>query len=468
MRPRLILLTSWEGDALERLKAIYAADAELAIVRDLAGLEAVDIADGMHLLSFGTGVIVPAALLTRLRRPAYNLHAASPDFPGRDPHHFAIYSGCARYGATLHLMTERVDAGPIVGVEMFHVSPNLRPTELLGLANEAGFRLLERVGTRLLASEPLPAMPDIAWGEPKRSRTDFHAACRLSPLVDDQEFERRFRAFDGEGYDNLRTTLHGWTFRIDKAEGRRTADPQFAEFTEAGFREIVRALKRGGYRFARFGEKARDRHVVLRHDVDASLQRAASLAAIEAEEGAVATYFLNPRSDLYSLLEPESGRLIARILEGGHDIGLHFDGGAHAVQSWTRERLEQALGREKQILETIIERPVRAFSYHNPDTSNLLSFDDEEIAGAVNGYAQRLRADYVYASDSNGYWRFSPMRSVIDAGHERLYLLTHPEWWTPDPMPPSERIDRCLLGRARAARKRYDDLLRRFGRKNLV
>jgi hypothetical protein len=49
-----------------------------------------------------------------------------------------------------------------------------------------------------------------------------------------------------------------------------------------------------------------------------------------------------------------------------------------------------------------------------------------------------------------------------------LHLLTHPAWWTPDEMSPSERIDRAILGRARATRGDYDALLKAAGRKNVT
>src|SRR5262249_229160 len=57
------------------------------------------------LISHSTSVIVPASVLEVLQGRAVNIHAASPRYPGRDPHHFAIYDGAARYGATAHVMT---------------------------------------------------------------------------------------------------------------------------------------------------------------------------------------------------------------------------------------------------------------------------------------------------------------------------------------------------------------------------
>jgi hypothetical protein len=119
------------------------------------------------------------------------------------------------------------------------------------------------------------------------------------------------------------------------------------------------------------------------------------------------------------------------------------------------------------LLECLLEAPIRAVSWHNPDMSNLLQFDAEEIGGLINAYSGQLRRTYYYCSDSNGYWRFKPMAEVIGEGHPRLHLLTHPAWWTPEPMAPSSRIDRAILGRARKVRAVYDAQLRKAGRENI-
>src|SRR5207245_6682120 len=124
-------LTNSTGHALDSVKRALGNVVAIAVVRDLASLLASPIDAHTSLISFGTSVIVPATLLARLIKPAYNLHAASPEFPGRDPHHFAAYLGAKTYGATLHLMTERVDDGPIVAVEMFQVAPDATPASLL-------------------------------------------------------------------------------------------------------------------------------------------------------------------------------------------------------------------------------------------------------------------------------------------------------------------------------------------------
>lgn len=237
----------------------------------------------------------------------------------------------------------------------------------------------------------------------------------------------------------------------------------WSEFTEQGFRSLLKALKQGGYRFAEYGEPAGEREVIWRHDVDVSIHRAAKLGAIEAEEGVRSTYFINPRSIFYSLAEPQIVRLVRGLAEAGHALGLHFDAEAYATVQWSEDQLEAAVAAERRLMELTIGAPIASMSWHNPGFSNLLDFGGETVAGLVNAYSESYRANYVYCSDSNGYWRFTPMGEVIAKGHSRLHLLTHPEWWTPEPMTPSQRIDRAVNGRTQALAGVRPDLPRPAG-----
>jgi len=160
--------------------------------------------------------------------------------------------------------------------------------------------------------------------------------------------------------------------------------------------------------------------------------------------------------------------LLHRIAELGHEIGLHFDSAAYDVKKWDIGHLERCIERERKLFEIAFDVPLRSLSWHNPDTSNLLDFDADRICGLWNAYSRRLRDEYRYCSDSNGYWRFRPMSAVISEGSPRLHLLTHPEWWTKEKLPPSDRVDRAILGRARNVRREYDAGLAKAGRVNMA
>lgn len=461
---RIVVLTPAEGEMAARMRAALAPGI-IEIVHSVAALQQALAKEDAVVLSFGTGEIVPEAVLKRLRLPIYNLHAASPDFPGRDPHHHAVYRNARDYGATLHLMTPQVDAGDIVGVEQFIVPEGVTPAALLEMSNDASIALLGRVAPQLMQPSPMPALPGERWGRIRTRRKDLQTLSSVSPLISEKEFRHRERSLASPKHVNLRTEILGRVFRHDPAAAPLAPDQRYAEFTEAGFARLLDALIAGDYRFAWFGEERSDRHVLWRHDVDASMHRAARLAAIEAERRVRATYFLNPRNPFYNLLEPAVMAQTRSILAAGHRLGLHFDAGAFEVPAWTRASLEDAVASERRLLETITGSSIGAVSWHNPGVSNLLDFADDVVAGLSNAYSARLKASHVYCSDSNGYWRHRPMVDVIAEGHERLHLLTHPDWWTPEPMSADDRMERALLGRARAVRLSHYDQLAGAGRK---
>jgi hypothetical protein len=242
-----------------------------------------------------------------------------------------------------------------------------------------------------------------------------------------------------------------------------SAESSYVQFTEAGYRDLLRLAKRR-YTFGSFRDyrTARDGTVLWRHDLDFSVHRALALARIEAEEEVRATHFVLLHSAFYNALEPEVSERIREILTLGHELGLHFDPRFYAAGN-----LDTALARERDLLQTVFDTDIHAFSLHNPDVAGW-SDGRDEIAGMVNAYGSYLSGHYGYASDSNGYWRFTPLDEVIDrGGNERLHVLTHPEWWVPEPMSPRDRVSRAIDGRARRQHERYDEVMKAMGRENV-
>ena len=167
------------------------------------------------LVCFSTGVIIPKAVLSCLKGPAYNFHAASPEYPGRDPHHFAVYYNAKRYGATAHEVAIKVDSGRIIGVEWFEVAPSTPPQALREAAVEAAFILYCSLMPRILRREHIPST-GIEWREHTWTRKEFLKMCKISPTIGREEYERRYFAFNGGEYNNLTIEVHGHLFSIDK------------------------------------------------------------------------------------------------------------------------------------------------------------------------------------------------------------------------------------------------------------
>src|SRR5205814_7687515 len=82
--------------------------------------------------------------------------------------------------------------------------------------------------------------------------------------------------------------------------------------------ELLDAARGGGYRFAFFDREPQAGDLLLRHDVDMSLESAVTMAELEAERDVAATYFLMTRSDFYNLDAPSGVAALARLRELGH------------------------------------------------------------------------------------------------------------------------------------------------------
>jgi peptidoglycan/xylan/chitin deacetylase (PgdA/CDA1 family) len=238
----------------------------------------------------------------------------------------------------------------------------------------------------------------------------------------------------------------------------------FSDFTHEHYQTLLTEAKKY-YQFIGYNsiEIHNENPVILcRHDVDLSMHEALNLARIENELNIKATYFLLPHSEFYNLLEKSITELVSEIISLGHDIGLHFDPMYYNISS--KEELEYWLQFEKEMIEKIFGVQVNVFSFHNP-TEEILRFDEWSYSGMLNTYANELKTNVAYCSDSNGYWRFKRMYDVISSEKPtKLQILTHPEWWTAKLMSPKQKIWRSIEKRAEKNKEFYENALSAYGR----
>ena len=175
-------------------------------------------------------------------------------------------------------------------------------------------------------------------------------------------------------------------------------------FDLAHYGELLDASRDGGYRFAFFDREPQQGDVLLRHDVDMSLDAALRMAELEAERGLAATYFLMTRSDFYNLDARSGVAALARLRELGHRVGLH---GVYPDAS-------------------LDERFDPVVAWHTPDPEYMSA----PVDGAVNVMQPGYFDPACYRSDSNQHWRSGCPHDELAAGaFDWLQLLVHPEIW---------------------------------------
>ena len=241
-----------------------------------------------------------------------------------------------------------------------------------------------------------------------------------------------------------------------------------APFTESQYRELLR-LARSHWTFTDYRNcLSQERAILWRHDIDMSPMRALRLARIEREAGIASTYFILPHSPFYNLLEPEAAEAVLAIRDLGHTLGLHFDPAFYRKRVRSQEELIPYMEAERAFLETVFKGPIDVFCLHCPSEYPGICLFDDQVAGMINAMGRSVLDRYEYVSDSNGYWRFQQLPEMLENGSpDRLHVCAHPVWWTPEPMAPRSRIQRCIDGRAQATGRWYDDLLARLNRKNI-
>ena len=197
------------------------------------------------------------------------------------------------------------------------------------------------------------------------------------------------------------------------------------------YRELLEAARSGGYRFAFFDHQPQRGDLLLRHDVDLSLDAALRMAELEHELQAQATYFLMTGSVFYNLASAEGGHALERLRELGHRVGLH------AI--WPRAVVDEGFD------------PVVA--WHNPEPGYM----NDPLEGAANVMEPRFFSPDHYRSDSNQHWRHGcPHEQLADGSFEWLQLLTHPEIW----VYPGETMRETMSAMLDAERERRVEQLR--------
>ena len=176
--------------------------------------------------------------------------------------------------------------------------------------------------------------------------------------------------------------------------------------------------------------------MILRHDVDLSLDAALRMAELEHDAGASATYFLMTESVFYNLDSSEGVAAIARLRELGHRVALH----AVYPNAPLDERFD----------------PVVA--WHNPDPEYMRA---PLADGRINVMQEPWFDPATYRSDSNQHWRSGCPHDDLRAGaFPWLQLLTHPEIWAypgRDDGPDDARDAGGREGAAAAAARRRPD-----------
>ncbi len=202
------------------------------------------------------------------------------------------------------------------------------------------------------------------------------------------------------------------------------------DFSYARLRRLYQLSRSRGYRPAFFDDDVPpdETCVYWRHDVDVDLDAALDMARLEAEEGIRSTYFLMVDSVFYNVFAPAGRRVVDKIAELGHRLGLHCDLGMAREAKPVTAEVEGKVRSDFARLTTTFAPDLfcRIVSFHNPSQGVLR----QTFTGFCSTYEARFFGAVKYLSDSNRIWREGSPEDWFGKGERRQFaILLHPVIW---------------------------------------
>lgn len=161
--------------------------------------------------------------------------------------------------------------------------------------------------------------------------------------------------------------------------------------------------------------------LILRHDVDFSIDLAYEFSQAEKRNLITSTYYILLTSELYNPLSFSNLEKIKAMINDGFEIGLHFDPSIYGnVDIMT---LEGCFLNEIFLFEKTFNTKVHSYSLHNPSIHGKYPI----FHGFINAYNNEIFSDETYISDSMFSFRGKdPIEFLEKSKHQLVQFLTHP------------------------------------------
>lgn len=203
-------------------------------------------------------------------------------------------------------------------------------------------------------------------------------------------------------------------------------------FTLKKYKSVLSNLKSQNLHFSIDWSESDSNTILLRHDIDFSVEDALKIAALESSLNVKSTFFFMLSSNMYNLMSKANRNLVKEIYEMGHKISLHFDPTVYSD-------LDPFVD-EKNFFERAFDTTVDIVSIHRPGI--FLQENNRDLFGIRHTYQDHYFNDMAYISDSGGKSVDEKISNYLSQENlPGLQLLLHPIWWTRESGSPTETLN---------------------------
>lgn len=179
----------------------------------------------------------------------------------------------------------------------------------------------------------------------------------------------------------------------------------------------------------------KDEFIVLRHDIEFSVERAYQMSLIESEKGISSTYFIQITNNAYNAFSMPNKHLVMDMHARGHKIGLHY----HLAGETNPLAVRDGIRDQIRILSEMYGFPVDRFSIHRPIRE--VQYNSIPINGVINAYSpefftlvdcidENTALSVKYIADSQHRWNYGVPDAKSLASNKKIQLLIHPDFWS--------------------------------------
>lgn len=196
------------------------------------------------------------------------------------------------------------------------------------------------------------------------------------------------------------------------------------DFTHQGYLGLLKFIKEElGYTIGPLRDFPEEGpFVILRHDIDFSVAKAAEMARLDSEAGVCSTFFVLLTAPYYNALSADNLSLLRSIAEMGHEIGLHYD--CTGFELLTTEVRRRRVALLAEALADGVGHEVTSIAQHKPASAGVR----ETFPLFRDAYDPRFFPVNGYLSDSRMKFGTDDVQAFFRA-NQRSQVLIHPVWW---------------------------------------
>ena len=186
-------------------------------------------------------------------------------------------------------------------------------------------------------------------------------------------------------------------------------------------KNLLKIIKKSNYRLKVEESFNYKKGLIIRHDVDWSIDDAYNFFLIEDDNEIKSTYYFRVSTDLYNIQSNKNKKILREIFNKNFEVGLHFDSSIYK-----KKDIKKNLIKEIDIIENIIGSKVNSYSDHMPRAHGIKKIN---LKGYKYAYDRIIFNKKFYISDSRFEYIKDLNKLISKSNIRKIYFLSHPEYY---------------------------------------